>query len=363
MTRSTTSPRMQELDALRGIAALIVLLHHAWLLLPRSPQDMLGPVDWLLEETPLRVLALGRPAVIFFFLLSGYVLVHGLMRRPIPWPAYAVQRVVRLAPPVILSVLISWALWRMTWSGPLPSEAPDFASATWAEAPTGDAVLRQALLFNTNPDNGLNPALWSLVHEWRIGLLLPLALLFRSTPPALAGVGLIAFVVAVLSGVQADQAFLGPDLTAGLLRTLYFVLPFAVGAALALAGPVRVLPPAARVAIGLAVLVAMRFSDYDLVSIAGSALLIVLALQRGEVTLWLQHKASLWLGRVSFSLYLIHLPVMTAVLHLLIGSLALPLIVALSLPLALGAAVLLHAMAERPAQRLAQSLKPAKTAE
>ncbi|NKE46332.1 hypothetical protein HB662_16235 [Roseomonas frigidaquae] len=64
MTRSTTSPRMEELDALRGIAALIVLLHHAWLLLPRSPGDMLGPVDWLLEETPLRVLALGRPPAV-----------------------------------------------------------------------------------------------------------------------------------------------------------------------------------------------------------------------------------------------------------------------------------------------------------
>ncbi|MBU8545341.1 MULTISPECIES: acyltransferase family protein [Roseomonadaceae] len=170
------SSRLTELDALRGVAAVVLLLHHAWLLLPRAPGDALGAVDWLLEETPLRSLALGRPAVIFFFLLSGYVLVFGLMRRPTPWLAFAVQRALRLAPPVVLSVLVSWLLWQMTWTGPLPDELPDFAAATWANAPTGDAVLRQAMLLNTDPDNGLNPVLWSLVHEWRIGLLLPLSL-------------------------------------------------------------------------------------------------------------------------------------------------------------------------------------------
>jgi peptidoglycan/LPS O-acetylase OafA/YrhL len=359
LTRSTASPRLEELDALRGIAAVLVVFHHAWLLLPREPGTEPGVVDFLLAETPLRVLSLGRPAVIFFFVLSGYVLVCSLLYRPVPWPTYALRRVVRLAPPVMLSVLASWLLWRMTWAGPLPPEAPDFASATWSSAPTAETVLRQGLLLNTNDDNGLNPVLWSLVHEWRIGLLLPLALLFRSTPPALVAVGLLTFAVAVLSGAELDTSFLGPDLLGGLLRTLYFVLPFAVGAALALAGPLPRLSAAGRFLLGIGVLVAMQFSDHDLVSVAGSALLIVLALQRGAMTAWLKHRVPLWLGRVSFSLYLVHLPVMTAVLHALAGHLAMPTIIVLSLPVALGGAVLMHAAAERPAQRLARNIMPA----
>jgi peptidoglycan/LPS O-acetylase OafA/YrhL len=98
----TTSPkRLIELDALRGIAAFIVVLHHAWLSLPNRPEWL----QWLLETTPLRPIAMGRQAVLFFFVLSGFVLTRALASqeslRPgsvlsVPGGAsYAAQRAVR----------------------------------------------------------------------------------------------------------------------------------------------------------------------------------------------------------------------------------------------------------------------------
>lgn len=353
------SARLSELDALRGLAALLVLLHHGWATLPRGPGDGLETLDWLLENTPLHLLALGRPLVIFFFVLSGYVLVRALMQRPTPWPIYAMQRTIRLGLPVVASVLVSWLLWQLTWNGPLPEHLPGFTAATWNEVPTPAALVQQALLLNTDPQNGLNPVLWSLVHEWRIGLLLPLALLARAWPSALVVSGFLVSAAAVLAGVEVNSAFLGPSVSHGLLHTLYFVLPFAAGAALALAGWHRPLRQGAHVLLGLVVLVATMFAQHDLVSIAGAVLLIVLALQPEGIGDWLRRPLPLWLGRISFSLYLIHLPVLTALLHLLAEAMPVPAILGVALPASLGAAVLMHRWCELPAQRLARSLTSA----
>ncbi|MCO6419515.1 acyltransferase family protein, partial [Siccirubricoccus sp. KC 17139] len=177
---------MIELDSLRGIAALIVVLHHAYLSLPVVP----GWVRWVLEATPLRPIGVGRQAVIFFFVLSGFVLTRALAAQEARrsgsvlsgpgWAGYAAQRAVRLGVPVLASLLFSALLQRLVWQGPLPEEVPHLvAKAGWHEMWTWPAFLEQALLLSHGAGFQLNPVLWSLVHEWRIALLLPLALLFR----------------------------------------------------------------------------------------------------------------------------------------------------------------------------------------
>jgi peptidoglycan/LPS O-acetylase OafA/YrhL len=74
--------RLRSLDALRGIAALVVVFHHALMVFPQEAtapnglsdlRNWLDPLAWL-RWSPSRVILAGRPAVILFFILSGLVL-------------------------------------------------------------------------------------------------------------------------------------------------------------------------------------------------------------------------------------------------------------------------------------------------
>ena len=68
----------------------------------------------LMHFSPIRVLEFGRASVLFFFVLSGYVLTRALMRNGSPGLlAFAAQRSVRLMVPVIASVLLSAGLFAL----------------------------------------------------------------------------------------------------------------------------------------------------------------------------------------------------------------------------------------------------------
>ena len=61
------------LDAIAGLAALAVVLHHCLLTLPASAYGR-GGLAWLFSATPMRLLVDGPGAVLLFFVLSGFVL-------------------------------------------------------------------------------------------------------------------------------------------------------------------------------------------------------------------------------------------------------------------------------------------------
>lgn len=98
--------KLMELEALRGIAALVVLLHHFMLGFTPRLHGLLYPDQPLsLMGTPAFALINGPAAVIVFFILSGFVLTIGLFRSPdIRRSAIAiVKRWPRLAATVIVA--------------------------------------------------------------------------------------------------------------------------------------------------------------------------------------------------------------------------------------------------------------------
>ncbi|HWL81748.1 MAG TPA: acyltransferase [Roseomonas sp.] len=359
--KAPSSSRLVELDSLRGIAALIVVVHHAYLSLPEVPDW----VAWTVNDTPLRPIGMGRQAVIFFFVLSGYVLTRALARQEerqpgsvlsgSGWVHYGAQRAIRLGLPVLAAVLFSALMQSVSWSGPLPPETPHITGgATWAVPWTWQDLAAQALLLKHGDGFQLDPVLWSLVHEWRVALLLPLALLFRGQLALLVAVALVGAGIARLAGMPEGHVSLGESLAGTFAASAGFLPAFAAGAALALRQVPRLDDVQARAAGVVIVVMAMAAHDYGV--IAGSVLLILLAQRGGTFARGLRRPSLLWLGKVSFSLYLVHLPVLLMLTHLLHDQTAPGVVAVMAMLLALPAAAAMHALVERPAHRLARSL-------
>jgi peptidoglycan/LPS O-acetylase OafA/YrhL len=93
--------KVQYLEGLRGIAAVqVVLLHFVTAFLPDSAEHAAPPV---------RVLFDGHTAVYIFFLISGAVLTPSFARGG-SWPRQAAKRLVRLGIPVAAAAAIALAL-------------------------------------------------------------------------------------------------------------------------------------------------------------------------------------------------------------------------------------------------------------
>jgi peptidoglycan/LPS O-acetylase OafA/YrhL len=346
--------RLPELDALRGIAALLVLLHHAFQLMPSgSPPNTADVGLSLVESTPLRVVDAGRPAVLFFFVLSGYVLTRALLVGALPpgLAAFAVQRSVRILLPAAAAVGLSALLHVLAFDATAAASAPGHHLHSWIADPTPLRLAAEAALMR----NDLNVVLWSLAHEWRLTVLLPLVLALRNRPFTLLGcAGVVAMVGSAL-GAEENEVFLPRDPFLGLAATLYFALAVGTGCALALAGPPPRLTREQRRAAALGAVAAFSFAA-DLAAYMGSALLILLAAQPGRFRDALRRRAATALGRLSFSLYLVHVPVLLATWHLSHDLLPAWATVALGIALALVGAAAFRFCAEDPARRVAQRL-------
>jgi peptidoglycan/LPS O-acetylase OafA/YrhL len=352
--------RLPELDALRGIAALIVLLHHAQQLVPRIALPDIPGLGFaaytLVHLTPLRVLETGRAAVLFFFVLSGYVLTRSLLRAGSPGlAAFAAQRTLRLMLPVAASVLLSAGLWWALADPALPAEWRARSLYTWLEPPDLRQVASNALLLADSEEMRLNVVLWSLVHEWRLTLLLPVVLLFRGRVALFGALLLAASSLGLMGGASENTVLLGPSLPGTLAATLYFASGIGAGVLLALryGQDLPVLGRDARIAAVLAC-VALFGMASDLAAYAGSVLLILLARQPGRFRRALRGSLLASLGGLSFSLYLVHVPVLVAGLHLLHGDWPPVVIAAAGVPASLLAALAFFHAVERPAQRLAR---------
>jgi peptidoglycan/LPS O-acetylase OafA/YrhL len=317
------SGRVTSLDGLRGIAALAVLLTHAMLTVPSVAAAYdnganFGSWDWALTYSPLHIFWAGNEAVYLFFVLSGIVLtIPILKRRSFSWASYYPKRLVRLYLPVwgaiAFGVLVVLFFPR---GGENPLSA--WVDSRPASYPVG-AIIQDASLVRST--SGVVGPLWSLRVEVYFSLLLPLyvgaIVLFRRWWMAKAV--LLGTLLILTSIVRQDLVFL--------------MLIFAVGV-LMVDGWQRVAEVASKVShwkMGwpaiLAVAVLLTTSRWVLrgfgvddgtarrfyfLAVIGVTIFVVAAVIYEPFKRMLSRRAVVWLGRVSFSLYLIHEPVLIA---------------------------------------------------
>lgn len=197
--------RLRSLDGLRGVAAAVVVVHHALLMLPTLSDAYKvegGPVDpalpaWALTYTPLHLLWSGGEAVIVFFVLSGLVVTLPALRAGFSWPAYYPKRILRLYLPIVAGVTFA-ALTLLMVPRHLDEEFSGWVNSR-ARAYTPGTFLQDLWLLDGA--SGVVSPLWSLNWEIRFSLLLPLyvvgAVLARRhiILTALAAGGLVALAL------------------------------------------------------------------------------------------------------------------------------------------------------------------------
>ena len=163
---SVRTARYPELDALRGGAALLVVLHH----LASTYRNIAHPEG--LPDFIARGLAYGgHPAVLLFFVLSGFVLqLNYAQSAPGHYGQYVFRRFMRIFPAMLASLVLAAILLR--------PEAGDTYGPWLSGIVSGDhgpaSWLRNAALVAITPDDiAFNPVLWSLAYEWRVSLIFP----------------------------------------------------------------------------------------------------------------------------------------------------------------------------------------------
>ena len=179
---TTTDPRGHnlELDALRGIAILGVVMFHittGWWNVVQVPLTV--P---LLRVDAMEVLFYGFYGLPLFFLLSGYLLTWTEEKRaraaPYSVRSYVLRRVLRLAPAYYVAIIITVVLW------------PEKSSAI-------DVLMHASFLHAFSPYtvNSLDPAWWSLTPEIVFYCLLPFIVLkLRRVSQRLALFGAFALI-------------------------------------------------------------------------------------------------------------------------------------------------------------------------
>ncbi|MBR0669497.1 acyltransferase [Roseomonas hellenica] len=363
--------RFTSLDAMRGAAALSVVVFHA-LFSIEGGEALVKPLDyasfdpWTALLLPLRPFWMGAEAVILFFVLSGLVLTLPVFRQGLPsYPAYVLKRFCRLFLPAASAVLLSIALLAVVGTEPAAWPMP-MLDLLWREQPSIDLVLQHLLLLSDGkPDEFyvLDLPLWTLEVEWRISLLLPfLALLARRSDVALLAVAASGMLLP-----PAEQRLLGTET----LSSLRYLPVFAFGVLLAkhLDAALRritALSSAARLALWLLCILliyarvllpapAVQAHHRLLIGI-GAALLIALILASGRAQRALGVRPLQWLGRVSFSLYLLHMPIMLAAARLLPDAVTPVWRIAIGIGLSLVLAEVFHRLVEKPSMQAGRTL-------
>ena len=362
--------RLVSLDGLRGWAAVAVVLHHVLEVAKPSLRDAgtgAGSAWWWINETPLKLLSAGPEAVVVFFVLSGLVVALPALRSPGPysWAAFLASRVVRILVPVWGALVLASAL-ILALPRPLSRAVPGGWLAESNARTLDPAILLSEATLSRYSYDVVN-TLWSLRWEMVFAVLLPLYVLAARRLPrrtafvagvVAAGLSILGFATSAGSLSYLPAFFLGTLVAANLdaLR--------ASGAALLAR---RTGPLLAAVAVGLSALLLILHwllrpllpadptTELALTGLAtvGATGLVVLATLPTGFARALAVPVSRFLGRISFSLYLVHVPLLASVAFL-VGQSAWPLAAVLAVPLSVLVAWLYARVVEQPAHHLAR---------
>lgn len=323
---------IRSLDGLRGLAASLVVVTHIEPIFREY-----GTIAWG---------KVGEQGVAIFFALSGFLMAYLYGGTPLTRAAgadYLVHRFARIYPVYLFAVLLAAVL--AAWPG-----------LGFAEGPLGAVEIARHVFMM-----GSSGVFWSIPPE--IQFYLFFLLLWQCFAQPRRHIALIA-AIACLFGIAAILRFPGP----GIL--LVSKLPYFLFGAIA--GRIYALQPriAMPVGVGIAAWVMLALfvpsrvlgilpKEYfwGMPSAAAAAILVYLVACEQSLTAKFFTWAPLrFAGMVSFSLYLLHLPVMFLLHKWLAGVLPLAAVVAISIVASYAVAWLSYRSIEKPSRHFLVAL-------
>ncbi len=170
------SQRLESLDSIRGLAALAVLLGHT-----------LAVFDWpeiytSWSQWPIfNMMVDGRSAVTMFFVLSGFVLARPFLILPgkaMYVPAFYLRRIARIWLPWFFVFLASLAACRwLMFDGQTHPPVSSWLTGFWHESLSWKDLGKQLIFQLHDPSRLLLPQDWSLGVELKGSALMPIFLI------------------------------------------------------------------------------------------------------------------------------------------------------------------------------------------
>jgi peptidoglycan/LPS O-acetylase OafA/YrhL len=329
LTAQASADRYVELDSLRGLAALTVVIGHFIGVYRNSP--------WFgfWNASPLRIFGAGHEAVILFFLLSGFVLAVPYSKPSSPsYTEFLIKRICRIYLPYVAALMVaaigSYCFYSQKATG------NSWIDQTWSERPTAHLICQHLLMLGHYDGAQLNTAFWSLVIEMRVSLIYPVLFwLTRYIPGAfLLPVTFIGTMgAAVLAGRKGPEGLCYTALYAGMFvfgivinRHLAAILQWlrrrtAVAQSLLFTASLLCFEMPGILPIegvyGRKLFVPLFLQDW--LTFLGAAGILLCCLQLPRLGKALRHPAVLRLGTISYSVYLIHATVLFILIRMFVG--------------------------------------------
>jgi peptidoglycan/LPS O-acetylase OafA/YrhL len=329
--------RIDSFDSLRGIASVIVIIFHCLISFPifyfATYEDKYNSnIVKLFIITPLHTIWAGNEAVLLFFVLSGFVLsIPFLNNKESNYFAFVVNRFCRIYIPYIIIMFLSSLLMMLFADYKNIDLLSETYNSRWDHPITFKAVEAYILMINYDTTN-VNGVVWTLYHEMRVSLFFPLIMVIivkynwkKSLFILIASIIFLFNILGLLSnfftnGLLSDLIFSTRD-------TVYYTTFFIIGILLAkfqkqiksLIKPMNIIKKVFLLLLSLSLinfrwmLLIYKFNNAilkDIIPVLGIVILFGLVLSCGKLDLFLAKSYFLFLGKISYSLYLVHIPVL-----------------------------------------------------
>jgi len=359
--------RLEQLDSLRGLASLSVFAHHMWMITPVLPI--------VFSYSPLRIFVYGHAAVILFFILSGFVLsLPFLNNKQGSYYGYILKRFCRIYIPYIVSLAIA-----ITLSVSLHRDGintlSDWFNQFWNKGLDIDIIKEHIALITNIHTDAYNTVVWSLIHEMRISIIFPIIMLaiirYKWSTNLL--------LCLLLSSIGAMNDLFNFEVRNGhytsIFDTVHYTSFFIIGALLAKYKEylTRTFHKLSRINKWALLIIAMVCYSYSRIvevvihlpfnhiiteyGIAfGSIIVVIMALSSNTFTSFLMRRPIIFIGKISYSLYLYHFVILLSLINLFYGEMPIWLIYVLAFITTIFVSVLGYYFVEDPSAKLGRKI-------